>query len=124
MEVILLPAAEAEVYSYVNKENSEELVEYRFPRADHDDQVREAELIALAAWQALGCRDGGRVDLRCDENGRPHFLEVNPLAGLHPFHSDLPIMCTNLDIPYVTLVNRIVRSAAQRVRQKASVACL
>jgi D-alanine-D-alanine ligase len=123
MEVVLLPAAEAEVYSYVNKENSEELVDYRFPRADDDGQVREAESLALAAWQALGCRDGGRVDLRCDEKGRPHFLEVNPLAGLHPWHSDLPILCTNLGISYVTLINRIVRSAAQRVRQKASAMC-
>ena len=40
--------------------------------------------MALAAWRALGCRDGGRVDLRRDAGGRPQFLEVNPLAGLHP----------------------------------------
>ena len=123
MEVMLLPGAEVEVYSYVNKENSEELVEYRFPRADHDDQVREAESLAIAAWRALGCRDAGRVDLRCDENGRPHFLEVNPLAGLHPFHSDLPILCTQLGISYLTLVHRIVRSAAQRVRPRVPAVC-
>jgi D-alanine-D-alanine ligase len=124
MEVLLLPAAEAEVYSYVNKENSEELVQYRFPRADQDEQVHAAESIALAAWRAVGCRDGGRVDLRCDENGRPNFMEVNPLAGLHPFHSDLPIMCNNLGITYLTLVDRIVRSAARRLPQKASMGVL
>ena len=47
----------------------------------------------LAAWRVLGCRDGGRVDIRCDGQGQPHFLEVNPLPGLHPQHSDLPILC-------------------------------
>jgi D-alanine-D-alanine ligase len=63
----------------------------------------------------LGCRDGGRVDLRCDEKGKPHFLEVNPMAGLHPEHSDLPILSTQLGIPYDRLIQRILDSAAPRV---------
>jgi D-alanine-D-alanine ligase len=108
------------VYSYVNKERSEELVDYPPVRADLDEQVREAERIALAAWRALGCRDAGRIDIRCDELGRPCFLEVNPLAGLHPAHSDLPILCTKLDIPYRTLIRRIVESASQRSRHAPS----
>jgi D-alanine-D-alanine ligase len=116
MEILLLESAEAGVYSYVNKEECEERVAYRLARPAEDESVREAESIALRAWRALGCRDGGRIDLRCDEHGRPHFLEVNPLAGLHPQHSDLPILCTLLGIPYVELIDRIVRSAARRVR--------
>ena len=39
--------------------------------------------LALAAYRALGCRDAGRVDLRSDAQGRPHFIEVNP-AGRPP----------------------------------------
>jgi D-alanine-D-alanine ligase len=121
MEILLLEAAEAGVYSYVNKEECEERVTYRLVRPDADESVREAEDIALRAWGALGCRDGGRIDLRCDEHGRPHFLEVNPLAGLHPQHSDLPILCTLLGIPYIELIDRIVRSAARRVRPAVAV---
>lgn len=116
MEVILLPQAEQEVYSYVNKERCEELVEYRLVSPE-DPQVAEAERVALAAWRALGCRDGGRVDLRCDAAGRPQFLEVNPLAGLHPEHSDLPILATKAGMPYRELLRRIVSSAAVRVAQ-------
>ena len=115
MEVILLPQAEAEVYSYVNKERCEELVEYRLVRAADDPMVAEAEAVALAAWRALGCRDGGRVDIRCDAAGRPQFLEVNPLAGLHPEHSDLPIIATKVGMPYGELLGQIVESAATRV---------
>jgi D-alanine-D-alanine ligase len=114
LEILLNAAAEPDVYSYVNKERCEELVEYRLVAAAADEQVRQAESIALAAWRALGCRDAGRVDLRCDENGRPQFIEVNPLAGLHPEHSDLPMLCTALGIPYVRLVERIVNSAMKR----------
>ena len=115
LEIVLLEGAEPEVYSYVNKEDCERLVEYRHVRAEEDPTVREAEAVALAAWRALDCRDGGRVDLRCDGRGKPQFLEVNPLAGLHPEHSDLPMIATAVGVPYTELLDRIVRSAAQRV---------
>jgi D-alanine-D-alanine ligase len=114
LEVVLLPQAEPEVYSYVNKERCEELVEYRL--ADPAEAVvAAAERVALTAWRALGCRDGGRVDLRCAADGSPQFLEVNPLAGLHPEHSDLPILATKVGMPYRELLRRIVGSAAARV---------
>ena len=115
LEIVLLKHAEADVYSYVNKERCEELVEYRLVRAQDDQQVAAAEQIALKAWRILGCRDAGRVDLRCDASGLPSFLEVNPLAGLHPEHSDLPILATKLGIHYVDLIGRIVASALPRV---------
>ena len=115
LEIVLNPNAEPHAYSYINKERCEELVEYRLVSAAVDDEVRQAEAIALAVWRVLGCRDAGRVDLRSDEHQRPQFLEVNPLAGLHPSHSDLPMLGTALGIPYVTLIERIVQSAQQRM---------
>jgi D-alanine-D-alanine ligase len=115
LEIVLLEAAEAGAYSYVNKERCEQLVEYRLVEARRDEQVRLAEAIALQAWRLLGCRDAGRVDLRCDTAGRPSFMEVNPLAGLHPEHSDLPILAAKIGMSYVELINRIVTSAAPRV---------
>jgi len=111
MEVVLNAQAEAGVYSYVNKEECESRVVYRLVE---DEEAKAAGAVALAAWRALGCRDGGRVDLRQDAGGRPLFLEVNPLAGLHPTHSDLPIMCTLAGIPYDALIGRIVESARRR----------
>lgn len=115
LEIVLNPGAEPNAYSYINKERCEELVEYRLVSAATDEEVRQAEAIALAAWRVLGCRDAGRVDLRSDEHQQPQFLEVNPLAGLHPSHSDLPMLCTALGIPYVTLIERIVQSAQKRM---------
>jgi len=115
LEIILLPQAETEVYSYMNKEQCEELVEYKKASAADDPIVKEAEKTALNSWIALECRDAGRVDLRCDEKGHPHFLEVNPLSGLHPHHSDLPILCTQLGISYVHLIQEIINSALKRM---------
>lgn len=117
MEIILLDAAEPDVYSYVNKERCEELVEYRLGRPDIDPEVAATEALALAAWRALGGRDAGRVDIRSDAMGQPQFIEANPLAGLHPQHSDLPIIATMVGMPYVELIRCIVDSAAIRVHK-------
>ena len=116
LEIVLREEAEQDVYSYVNKERCEELVEYRLVQAETDEQVRRAEQIALLAWRTLGCRDGGRIDLRCDAEGQPQFLEANPLAGLHPAHSDLPMLATALKMSYLELIRRIVDSAARRCK--------
>ena len=113
MEVELRAEAEAEVYSYVNKEKCEELVSYRLAT---DAMGGAAAEVALAAWRGLGCRDGGRVDVRADAAGVPSFIEVNPLAGLHPEHSDLPIICTLAGVSFRVLIERIMRSALARAR--------
>jgi len=112
LEVILRKDAEAHAYSYVNKENCEELVTYKLI---NDGPARKCAEFALGIWRAYGCRDAGRMDFRCDADGVPNYLEVNPLAGLHPEHSDLPIICTQAGISYHDLISRIVESAAQRV---------
>ena len=70
--------------------------------------------LALAAWQVLGCRDGGRVDLRCDACGRPMFLEANPLPGLHPVDSDLTILVRLAGHDHDWLLDGIMRSACAR----------
>jgi D-alanine-D-alanine ligase len=116
LEIHLRPTAEPNVYSYQNKEYCEERVDYVFVRPEEDPVVAEAERIALAAWRVLGCRDAGRLDLRCDAQGRPQFLEANPLAGLHPTHSDLPMICRARGIPYEQLIGWIIESAAQRIQ--------
>lgn len=107
-EVLLKEQAERHAYSYVNKERYEELVEYCLV---NDPAAMKAAEIALAAWRGLGCRDGGRIDLRADAAGLPRFMEVNPLAGLHPRHSDLPIICTLQGIGYQQLIGWIMDSA-------------
>lgn len=120
IELHLRAAAEPLVYSYENKENCEELVEYRLADAAGDGAVRAAEAIALKAWRVLGCRDAGRIDIRCDSLGNPQFMEVNPLAGLHPEHSDLPIICSRIGMSYQMLIEKIMASARRRITSQRS----
>ncbi len=112
LEVVLLQQAQPHSYTYVNKEQCEELCQ--FPLAPPEWAAR-AEELSLAAWRGLGCRDAGRIDLRADARGGLHVMELNPLPGLHPAHSDLPMLCTAVGMPYLELIRRIMESASARL---------
>jgi D-alanine-D-alanine ligase len=49
-----------------------------------------------------------------DDRGQVSFIEVNPLAGIHPKHSDLPIMAAMVGVEYTALIGRIMVSASAR----------
>jgi len=118
VEVILKADAEQHAYSYINKEQCEELVQYLPVEDELTDWATE---VSLAAWRGLGCRDAGRVDVRVDALGIPNVMEINPLAGLHPLHSDLPIICTAYGISYRHLFDMILSSALKRVKPETLV---
>ncbi|MDD2714293.1 MAG: D-alanine--D-alanine ligase [Candidatus Wallbacteria bacterium] len=112
MEVLLNSKAESGIYSYHNKENYKELVEYR---SACDPVAGRAKDVALASWRAIRGRDVGRVDIRVDKDGLPNFLEVNPLPGLHPVNSDLPILARLNQIDYQQLLEMIMSSVLARI---------
>lgn len=115
MEVLLTSQAEPGVYSYTNKEEWRERCRYELAGGKIADAC---EKVALAAWNALNCEDGGRIDLRCDSSGVPNFIEVNPLAGMNPTYSDLPMLSRMNGIPYIELIRRIMQSAIQKIHNK------
>jgi len=112
MEVEVLAAEGRAIYSLDMKERCEETV--RYSSLKEASLRREVEDLALASYRALECRDGGRVDVRLDAAGRPAFLEVNPLPGLHPTHSDLPMIATQEGVSYPELIGAIIDSALAR----------
>jgi D-alanine-D-alanine ligase len=111
MEVILNRDAEPDAYSYVNKEKCEALVTYHLT---NDWAAKQSEASALAAWKGLACRDAGRIDVRLDANGIPRVMELNPLAGLHPQHSDLCIIADKVGMTHKSLIEAIMESALKR----------
>ncbi len=74
------------------------------------DRARE---LSLGAFQALGCSDCARVDLRLDAAGGLHILELNSLPSLGEQGSYIEgASATGLDFP--ALVNRLVETASAR----------
>jgi D-alanine-D-alanine ligase len=116
MEVCIQAGAPASDYSFLVKEQCEQFVSYT---ALERGVLRDAvEALALGAYQVLQCRDAGRVDIRLDDGGRPCFMEINPLPGLHPTHSDLPMIATQAGMSYPALIAAIVASAAARIPRR------
>jgi D-alanine-D-alanine ligase len=104
-------------YSYENKEHWEDRVTLHLV---DDSEAQSAADVALSAWRALRCRDGGRVDVRSDGEARPQFLEVNPLAGLNPHHSDLCFLAGFKGLSYQDLIGLIMASFLKRHPELAS----
>ena len=113
MEIAVRDPENSGIYSFENKEKCDDLVRYSAPAKG--PLRRAVETLARNAYIALECRDGGRVDVRLDSRGRPSFMEVNPLAGLHPHHSDLPMIATQEGMSFTELIGRIVASACHRL---------
>lgn len=109
-EIRFLAGGDPSAYSYRNKmEAFDELTLATGSLAD------DVAAVALAAWRALGCRDGGRIDIRCDASGRPSFIECNPLAGLRPKWSELTQLAELAGLSYQALIGAILEEALARV---------
>jgi D-alanine-D-alanine ligase len=100
------------VYSLEIKRDFRRLVHYDLP--SYPPAVAAAlERAALTAYRVLGCRDVARIDFRL-RDGRPYFLEVNPLPGLNPESSDLCILAGLCSWTFPQLVRSIWDAALQR----------
>ncbi len=117
MEVIIADPAEDHIYTGASKAEFEAKVVYKPGREIEAPLRRKVEAVALAAHRALECRDFSRVDIRCDAQGRPCCLEVNPLAGLNPRTSDLAFISKFEGITYEELIERILSEAIGRTRR-------
>lgn len=114
LEIISKGSAEKNAYSYMNKENYKELVEYRL--VIDDELNKKLKDLSIKIWKLLQCKDAGRIDFRLDSENELNFIEINPIAGLNPWHSDLPIIFNKLSIPYIELIRRIIKSASERIK--------
>ncbi|MHB8362591.1 MAG: ATP-binding protein [Patescibacteria group bacterium] len=78
------------------------------------DQVIKSEIIKLSinAFNALGARDYGRIDIRLDKKGVPHFLEANLIPSLIDNYGSFPKACMlNINLGYEEMIMGIVKLA-------------
>jgi D-alanine-D-alanine ligase len=111
MEIILNEKTPHNIYSYSVKKDWEKYVSYRIA----DDFVAlECVDAAIKVWKIIKGKDAGRIDFRLDSEGKPNFIEVNPLAGLNPTYSDLPMLARMKGISYKEILTTIMDSALDR----------
>jgi D-alanine-D-alanine ligase len=112
MEIDFKQTLDESIYTYETKQFIENFDPvFSIIKGNLADECSE---IALKIWRGLGCRDGGRIDIRLDKHGNPNLLEINPLAGLNPKISDLPILFNKSGRTYQELIESIMHSALKR----------
>ena len=116
-----LPPGAPPIYTYEAKwvwDSAETPLDiYRCPAVVDPGLAAAIERTALAAYRVLRCRDWARIDLRCDEHGVPHVLEINPLPGIHPdpaTNSCLPTAARAAGLDYADMILGVLRAAAAR----------
>jgi D-alanine-D-alanine ligase len=83
-------------------------------------KVKDPDLTAVSAlankvFSVLGVRDFGRIDVKMDAAGVPHFIETNLVPGMTPETSYFPRACDiNLMMSYESVVLKIVDLALNR----------
>lgn len=111
LEIVLNENAPHPIYSYSVKKDWEKYASYKIA---NDPVALKCAEMAVEVWKMIKGKDAGRVDFRLDTNGEPNFIEVNPLAGLNPTYSDLPILARLIGISYLQLISEIINSALKR----------
>jgi len=87
---------------------------YLCPAALSSELETELQQLALNAFKAVGASDVARVDLRLDEEGKPHLIEIDTLPNLDPYIGDLFLTAKVEGISYDNLINEILQLAMAR----------
>ena len=88
-------------YDYTAKYQTD-TTEYAIPSGLSPELEAEAQQLALEAFDALGCRSWGRVDLMLDAHGDLQLVECNTVPGMGA-HSLIPkgVAAAGMDLPMV-----------------------
>ncbi|MFA4835599.1 MAG: ATP-grasp domain-containing protein [Dehalococcoidia bacterium] len=117
MRIIPRKRTDRFVYSLEVKRDWKQMVEYECPARLERDILKKITDSSMKAFEVLGCRDFSRIDFRISRDGTPYFLEINPLPGLNPNYSDLPIMVGKMGMAYQALISGILNAALKRYPQ-------
>ena len=90
----------------------------RCPADLPDALAAELGRIALAAWNVVGGRGYGRVDMRIDDEMRPWILEVNANPDFAP-DAGLARMARTAGIDYAALVRLVCEQALAQPRSSS-----
>ena len=80
---------------------------YLCPCGLASEEEQRLQRLALAAFQALGAEDWGRVDIMCTQDGTPFVIELNTVPGMTD-HSLVPMAAKAAGIDFDHLVLRIL----------------
>jgi D-alanine-D-alanine ligase len=111
---IVISGEGANIYTIEDKKGkSGRSVDWLCPAPIDAETAQKAREIAIGAFNALGCYDCARVDMRMDAEGNLYILEINSLPSLGE-HGSYTIGAKNIGLDFPALINRLVEVASAR----------
>ena len=96
----------AEFYDYQAKYFSNE-TQYLCPSELSEPREQELQKLCLQAFESVGCRGWGRVDVMVDGQGNFQLLEVNTVPGMTS-HSLVPMAAKAAGLSFDQLVEKVL----------------
>ena len=93
--------------------------DYICPAPISEALAQQMQELALRTYQAVDCRDFGRVDFRMDRHGHPYVLEINPLPSLST-EDVFNFIAKTRGITHHQIITRILDAALARTGLKPS----
>lgn len=81
--------------------------EYLCPCGLEDSQEKAIQNLVLQAFDTVGARHWGRVDLMLDEQNQPWLIEINTVPGMTD-HSLVPMAAKAVDLSFSKLVLKLI----------------
>ena len=91
--------------------------DYVCPAPITEPLAHKMQELALRTYQAVDCRDFGRVDFRVDRRGHPYVLEINPLPSLST-EDVFNFIAKTRGMTHYQIINRILDTALVRTGLK------
>ena len=117
LPVIRLQTSNA-FYDYAAKYQSDE-TRYHCPCGLSADEEARLQRLSLSAFNAVGAKGWGRVDVMCDEEGTPWVIEINTVPGMTS-HSLVPMAAKAAGIDFDELVCRILAQTLDVEHQQST----
>jgi len=93
-------------YDYAAKYDDND-TQYHCPCGLNEEEEAQLQRFALSAFDAVGAKGWGRVDIMSDEEGKPSVIEINTVPGMTS-HSLVPMAAKAKGFSFTELVFNIL----------------
>ena len=93
-------------YDYAAKYDDDD-TQYHCPCGLNEEQESQLQRLAISAFDAVGAKGWGRVDIMSDEEGKPSVIEINTVPGMTN-HSLVPMAAKAKGFSFSELVFNIL----------------
>jgi len=93
-------------YDYAAKYDDDD-TQYHCPCGLSEEQESQLQRLAISAFDAVGAKGWGRVDIMSDEEGKPSVIEINTVPGMTS-HSLVPMAAKAKGFSFSELVFNIL----------------